>query len=99
MKSQGLLVGTCILLGACDRPEFEWAFAQNLDNSFGPNEFCRQSLAQSIYTPANREKTARQASTNVFLFHGSIESYRIYAFKTQSECETALTNMKLRQQR
>jgi hypothetical protein len=86
-----------IALAACGDEEFKWAFAQNLDNSFGPNQFCRESLAQSIYAPANKDKTIRQGTANVFLFRGAIESYRIYAFKSQAECETALTNMKLRQ--
>lgn len=78
-------------------PEFTWAFAQNLDNSFHPNELCRESLAQSLYLPDNQAKTIRQGGSDIFLFTGTIESYRIYAFKSQAECELALTNMKLRQ--
>jgi len=76
---------------------YKWAFAQNMDGSFRDNELCRESLAQSLYDSTNAEKTFREANTNIFVFRGQIETYRIYGFKNQSECETALTNMKQRQ--
>jgi hypothetical protein len=69
----------------------------DLDNSFKANEYCRESLAKSIYAPVNREKIVREGPTNTFLFKGTIESYRVYAFKSQAECETALTAMMTRQ--
>lgn len=83
----------------CGEDRYSWAFAQNMDGTFHENEFCRESLAESIYASTNREKTIQQGSSNVFLFRGAVESYRIYAFKSQSECETALTGMKMRQDR
>jgi hypothetical protein len=86
-----------IAIVACNEQEFTWAFAQNTDGTFKESEFCRESLAQSLYAEANRERTVRQGSSNVFAFNGAAESYRIYAFKSQSECETALTNIQLRQ--
>ncbi|MFV8250009.1 hypothetical protein [Bdellovibrio bacteriovorus] len=86
-----------LTLSACTSQEYKWAFAQNIDNSFYSNEYCRESLANTIYASETKDKTKREAKTNVFVFHGNIESYRIYAFKTQNECETALTNMKARQ--
>lgn len=97
------LLSALFALAACGGPdaerrpdpaqEFQWAFAQDLDGSFNRNEFCRRSLAQSLYSPENKERTMRQGSSNVFLFSGVAESYRIYAFESQKECETALTHM------
>lgn len=84
-------------LSACTSQEYKWAFAQNMDNSFHSNEYCRESLANTIYAKETKAKTTREANTHVYVFHGTIESYRIYAFKSQSECETALTNIKERQ--
>jgi F0F1-type ATP synthase membrane subunit c/vacuolar-type H+-ATPase subunit K len=75
------------------REQYRWAFAQDIDGTFNPNEFCRESLAQSVYTPANQAYTIREGRSNVFLFTGLVETYRIYAFSTQTECETALTSM------
>ena len=92
------LAATAVLSGAaCNRQEFGWAFAQELDGSFNPNEVCRESLAQSLYAPANRAKTVREGASNIYLFNGAVQSYRVYAYKSQAECETALTNMKVRQ--
>lgn len=94
----GLAVLLIVVLGGgCSKPEYSWAFAQNVDGSFHPNETCRESLAQSLYADANSGKTMRAGGTNIFLFSGVVDRYRIYAFKTQGECETALTNMTLRQ--
>lgn len=88
----------CFLFLACtEQPEYTWAFAQNMDGSFHKNEACRESLATSLYEGPSKEKAIRQATSNIYLFNGNIESYRIYGFKSQSECETALTNMKVRQ--
>lgn len=104
MLRASLLLTVAGLLSACghERPsgagEYRWAFAQNLDGSFHPNEFCRESLAQSLDTPDNKARTVREGASNVFLFTGVTESYRIYAFATQAECETALTHMVQRAQ-
>jgi hypothetical protein len=87
----------CALAIGCGEKSFTWAFAQNLDNSFHPNELCRQSLAESIYRRENRESVVRQGTANVFLVTGSFESYRVYGFHSQGECEMALTAMKTRQ--
>lgn len=97
MRPQSLLIVAILLPIGCERREFSWAFAQELDNSFHPNEVCRESLALSLYAPANRAKTVREGESNVFLFTGSMQTYRIYAYKSQSQCETALTNIRLRQ--
>jgi hypothetical protein len=97
-KRAGILViASAWMLFACSSSRYKWAFAQNLDNSFHPNETCRESLAQSVYAPANQGKTVQQGGSNIFLFNGSIESYRIYAYKNQDECERALTGMLARQ--
>jgi hypothetical protein len=76
-----------------DGERYKWAFAQDMNGSFKQNEYCREFLADSLYADANKDRTFREAATNVFVFRGSYESYRVYAFKTQQECETALTNM------
>lgn len=76
--------------------EYKWAFSQNMDGTFSKNEYCRESLAASIYLPLNKDKTTRVAGTHIYIFKGKIETYRIYGFKTQSECETALTNLVMR---
>jgi hypothetical protein len=86
-----------VAMVGCGEDRFTWAFAQNIDNSFHPNEFCRESLAASIY--ANGDRTVRQGSSNVYLFSGQVESYRIYAFRSQSECEVALSGMVARQRK
>ena len=92
-----LLILALALGSACGQAEYKWAFAQSLDGTFNENELCRESLATSIYAPQNKNQTEQQATSNIFLFRGAAESYRIYGFKSQQECETALTNMKLRQ--
>lgn len=90
------LTPAVLAITACGEPRFTWAFAQNVDGTFYDNEVCRESLAQSLYADGNHEKTLREGSSNIFLFAGSIERYRVYAFRSQSECETALTHMMLR---
>ncbi len=45
------------------------------------------------------EYAMRQGNSNVYLFTGLLESYRVYAYHSQSECETALNGMALRQRR
>ncbi|MDO8501102.1 MAG: hypothetical protein Q7S20_04595 [Gemmatimonadaceae bacterium] len=89
---------TLIFQSGCRGNEFTWAFAQNADGTFLGNEFCRESLAESIYAPENQGKVERQGSSNVFVFRGSIESYTVYAFRTRSECEIVLTGIKARPQ-
>ncbi len=98
----GTLTALLILAGCfgeyrATEEQYKWAFAQNSDGTFHQNELCRESLAQSLYVKENEPKTVREASTNIFVVQGSVESYRVYAFRTQSECETALTNMVQRQ--
>jgi len=80
-----------VTISACGESRYEWAFAQDLDGAILENEVCRRSLAESIYDDANREKTRREGGSNIFVFSGVIQSYRIHAFDTQTECETALT--------
>ncbi len=81
-----------------ERHEFKWAFAQNADGTFQPNEFCRESLAESIYAPGNQGKLEREGESNVFVFRGgSIETYKVYAFRTRSDCEVVLSGIKARQ--
>lgn len=95
----GPLTLIAALLAGCSEREapYRWAFAQNMDNSILPNESCRESLAESLYDSQNAAKTVREATTNVFVFNGSIETYKIYGFRSQQECETALTNLVFRQ--
>jgi len=88
-----VVLAAVVFATACEERKFTWAFAQNLDGSFHPSETCRESLAQSIYEPANRERTERQGTSNIFLYTGLVDSYRIYAYHSQVECETALTGM------
>jgi hypothetical protein len=93
-------IACCTLASiSCGEAHYTWAFAQNLDNTFHPNETCRQSLAESLYAPSNSERLVRQGNSNVHLFTGQLESYRVYAYHSQGECETALNGMVLRQQR
>lgn len=91
------LFAVLVLLSGCTSHEYKWAFAQNMDNSFLANEYCRESLAQTIYDDNAKDKLTRQASSHVYVYKGNFETYRVYGFKQQSECETALTNMKSRQ--
>ncbi|MCX5762574.1 MAG: hypothetical protein NTW72_13910 [Gemmatimonadetes bacterium] len=93
-----LLIATVLLATACGEKKYSWAFAQNIDGTFNENELCRESLAESIYASANKSNTERQATTNIFVFRGQVDTYRIYGFHKQAECEVALTNMKQRQQ-
>ena len=94
-----LAVGALLLLCACGERKFSWAFAQNIDNSFNPNETCRQSLAESLYHSDNKERTVRQGGSNIFVYTGLTENYRIYAYHSQSECETGLNGMVQRQRK
>ena len=81
---------------AVDSGPFTWAFAQNLDNSLLEAELCRQSLAESIYDRDLAQNFTRQGLSNIFLYQGATESYRVHAFRSQAECETALTGLKQR---
>ena len=87
----GLGAVFCCLASSCHRQEYTWAFAQDLDGTIKENEFCRESLADAIYNP--RANVTRQGASNVFLVTGSVESYRIYGWGSQAECETALTGL------
>jgi len=75
---------------------FGWAFAQNLDNSLYEAELCRRSLAESLYESGLAPNITRQGQSNIFLYRGVIESYRVHAFRSQAECETALTGLRVR---
>ena len=104
LSSQGkcartLVAGALLLLCACGERRFSWAFAQGIDNSINPNETCRQSLAESLYHSDNSERTARQGGSNIFVYTGVTENYRVYAYHSQSECETALNGMVQRQRK
>jgi hypothetical protein len=76
---------------------FTWAFAQNFDNSLHEAELCRQSLADSVYAQDLETNFTRQGQSNIFLYSGVTETYRVHAFHTQQECETALTGLKARE--
>lgn len=95
MNCSGWAVGVvaCVASVACGPRPYAWAFAQNVDDTFHPGETCRESLAESIYTPPNRDRIMRQGHSNVYLFTGPGQSYRIYAYHSQSECETALAGL------
>jgi hypothetical protein len=71
-------------------PRYTWGFAENMDGTFHPAEDCRESLAQSIYAPTNSGRMTRVGLTNMFLFRGSVERYRVHAFLSLSECRRAL---------
>ena len=77
--------------GCGDR--YSWAFAQNLDGSLPSGEICRQSLADALYSEPSRERFRREGNSNVYVFSGGGERYRVYAYVTQRECETARTGM------
>lgn len=87
-----------VRLGA-EAPKYSWAFAQDMDNGLLDGELCRQSLAESLYEPANLARLMRQGSSNIFVFSGLVESYRIHGFQTQEACEAALSALANRQGR
>jgi len=76
---------------------YAWAFAQNIDNSLRPGELCRQSLAESLYYPGNESRILRQGESNIYVFSGALETYRIHGFHSQADCEAALTGLTNRQ--
>ncbi len=67
-------------LVSCGEREYEWAFAQNMDGSFHENELCRETLAETIYASRTRDQIEATSLPNVFIYRGSVETYRIYAF-------------------
>ncbi len=79
-----------------DEERYTSAFAQNIDASVGPNESCRQSLAEVLYAPVNEAQIVRQGASSVFVFTGTVETYRIHAFRSERECEAALDNLRSR---
>jgi hypothetical protein len=85
-----------VVLTSCGEREYTWAFAQNMDGSFHENELCRETLAETIYASQTRDRIEATNLPNVFIYRGTIETYRIYAFHDQAGCEAALTGMKLR---
>ena len=94
--AQILVAFASATLAACGEREYDWAFAQNMDGSFHENEFCRETLAETIYASRTRDRIEPTSLPNVFVYRGSIETYRIYAFHDQAGCEAALTGMKSR---
>lgn len=86
-------------IAAADSTLFTWAFAQNLDNSLHPAELCRQSLAASLHAPDLKQNFTQEGESNIFLYNGVTESYRVHAFRSQIECERALTGLRQRNQR
>jgi hypothetical protein len=72
---------------------YEWAFAENLDGSLPPGGICGQSLADALYSEPSRERFRREGNSNVYVFSGGVEQYRVYAYVTQRECETARTGL------
>lgn len=91
-----ILAGSPRQMASSAEHRYSWAFAQNLDNSLHTAEVCRESLAQSLYYAANVDRLIRQGESNVFLFTGAVESFRIHGFYSQTECETALTGIAAR---
>jgi hypothetical protein len=101
-------VSTFVFSGLVSKPEspppatqsdtirYSWAFAQNMDNSLRPGELCRQSLAESLYYPANEPLVSRQGRSNIFVYSGAVETYRIHGFESQGDCEVALTGLTTR---
>lgn len=77
--------------GCGDR--YSWAFAQHRDGSVPPGETCGQSLADALYSEPTRERFRREGNSNVYVFSGGVEQYRVYAYVTQRECETARMGM------
>ena len=85
-----------IMFGCDAKQEYSWAFAQNMDGTFNEKEYCRRALADVIYNDGMKDSIHGAGSSNVFLYESKTETYRIHAFKSQSECETILTNMMVR---
>lgn len=81
---------------ACKDSRYSWAYAENLDGSVLPKEYCRQSLTESIYRKDNKPYTSQENAGNVFLFTGRIESYRVVAFHSEDACNLALALRKNR---
>lgn len=75
--------------GCTEKPKYPWAFAQDLDGTVRENESCRTSLANSVIHKNMRNEMVGDDAA-VFVFHGNIESYKVYAFTKLSDCEVAL---------
>ena len=100
MKMLFILSVLVLLIFGCTKAnEFTWAFTQNMDNSVLDNEFCREPLARTLYKKTTAGEAKREGKSHVFIFHGDggPETYRIYGFESQSECESALTKIKIKQ--
>ncbi len=86
-----------LLMTGCEsKQEYSWAFAQNMDDTFKPNEHCRETLADVLDNYETNDFISGGDNSNIFRYNGSVESYYIHAFHSQSECETVLTNMMVR---
>ena len=85
-----------IMIGCESKQEYSWAFAQDMDGTFNEKEYCRRALADVIYNDVMKDSIHGAGSSNVFLYESKTETYQIHAFKSQSECETILTNMMVR---
>lgn len=90
--ARSALVIVCVALSACGPEKFAWAFAQDLDGSIRQNETCRQSLAESVYRSSNTPTP--DGAPNVFTIVGQVESYRVFAFHSRSECDAVLAGFK-----
>ena len=85
-----------IMIGCESKQEYSWAFAQNTDDTFKPNEYCRETLADVLDNYETNDFISGGDNSNIFVFRGSVEGYYIHGFHSQSECETVLTNMMIR---
>jgi len=51
-----------IMIGCDTNQEYSWAFAQNMDTTFKANEYCRTSLADTIYNDVTKDKLFREVT-------------------------------------
>lgn len=84
------------LTTACAEKSYTWAFAQDLDGTVKPNELCRTTLADALYRTTEGVSTVSLNDTNVFIVRGTVESYRVHAYHSQSECEAVLDRLRRR---
>ncbi|MCM2353722.1 MAG: hypothetical protein NDI63_08910 [Pseudobdellovibrio sp.] len=75
------------------RIEYVYAFAESSDGTILQNESCRKNLTDVIFSSTVKIKRIDQS--NVFYVEAR-EPYYIHAFRTFSECDTALTNIVIR---
>lgn len=90
-----LCLSILFLTSCTTKNTYSWAFAQNMDGSFLKNEFCRESLAKSVYDSSNKDKIKSGNVANIFIFKGVMEEYRIYGFNSKADCDLILNQMML----